>query len=145
MGPANTSGGLGRRTMREALEIVQDLQIKYIELNDYVKHNCIDINKAYPVKDIQSDDEVHSPEKEKMIKLSKKDPDADEIDTKEVKRIKTLKKRRKIQNSFQFAPNLKQWEENIKHKDYCEIKPGAQFWFKTPLQDFEMRDRRHLN
>ena len=96
MGPANTSGGLGRRTMREALEIVQDLQIKYIELNDYVKNNCIDINKAYPVKDIQSEDEVHSPEKEKMIKLSKKDPDADEIDTKEVKRIKTLKKRRKI-------------------------------------------------
>ena len=64
---------------------------------------------------------MHSPEKEKMIKLSKKDPEADDIDAKELKRIKILKKRRKIQNSFQYAANLKQWEENIKHKDYCEI------------------------
>lgn len=80
--------------MREALEIVQDLQVKYIELNEYVKHNCIDINKAYPLKDFNSDDEGYSPEKEKITKL-KKDAD-EEIDAKELKRIKLLKKRRKI-------------------------------------------------
>lgn len=79
-----------------------------------------------------------------IVKL-KKDIDLEELDTKELKRIKTLKKRRKLQHSFLFAGNLKQWEENIKHKDYCDIRPGAQYWFKTPLQDFDQRDRRAIN
>ena len=124
VGPANSGGGLGRRTMREALEIVQDLQVKYIELNDYVKQNCIDLNKALPIKDINSDDEGLSPEKDKLTKI-KKETELDDIDAKELKKIKILKKRRKIQNSMLYAGNLKQWEENIKHKEYCDIKPGS--------------------
>ena len=95
VGPANSGGGLGRRTMREALEIVQDLQVKYIELNDYVKQNCIDLNKALPIKDINSDDEGLSPEKDKLTKI-KKETELDDIDAKELKKIKILKKRRKI-------------------------------------------------
>lgn len=56
-------------------------------------------------------------------KLSSKD--IEDMDSKELKRYKLNKKKRKLMNSFLFADNLKQWEENIKHKDYCEIKPGS--------------------
>ena len=66
------------------------------------------------------------------IKLDK-NVDMEDLDAREVKRIKTLKKRRKMTHSFLYAPNMINWEENIKHKDYCEIKPGAQFWFKNVL------------
>ena len=131
--------------MREALEIVYDLQAKYIDLNDYKKHSCIDINKCLPLKDPNSDDEGCSPDVSKSGLKLKKEIDLDELDAKELKRIKTLKKRRKLQHSFLCASNPKQWEENIKHKEYCDIKPGAQYWFKTALQDFDQRDRRAIN
>ena len=44
--------------MRDALEIVHELQGRYVELTEFVKHSCIDINKAYPLKDLSSDDEA---------------------------------------------------------------------------------------
>lgn len=133
--------------MREALEIIADLQAKYIDLNDYKKHACLDLNKCLPLKDPNSDDEGGSPDVSKSALKAKlnREVDLDELDAKELKRIKTLKKRRKLQHSFLFAGNLKQWEENIKHRDYCDIKPGAQYWFKTALQDFDQRDRRAIN
>ena len=149
VGPANSGGGMGRRTMREALEVVHDLTAKYIDLNDYRKAACVDI-KSIKDTHVDEEDDANATDVTKstlgvQIAKLRKDVDPDELDPKELKRIKMLKKRRKLQHSFLYAGNLKSWEENIKHKDYCEIKPGAQFWFKTALQDFDQRDRRAIN
>ena len=46
--------------MRESLELIQELQGRYIELPEFAKHSCIDIKKAYPLKDLNSDDELGS-------------------------------------------------------------------------------------
>lgn len=152
VGPANNAGGMGRRTMREALEVLHELTAKYIDLSDYRKNSCLDINKCLPMKEshIDDDDDANATDITKstlgnQIAKIKRDADQDELDPKELKRIKTLKKRRKLQHSFMCAANLRPWEENVKHKDYCEIKPGAQFWFKSALQDFDQRDRRAIN
>lgn len=93
VGPANSGGGIGRRTMREALEVIYDLQAKYIDLHDYRKHSCIDINKCLPLKETNSEDEGGSPDvvKSALNGKLKKEVDLDELDSKELKRIKTLK------------------------------------------------------
>ena len=57
VGPANSSGGQGRRTMREALEVLNDLTAKYVDLNEYKKGSCIDIKKCLPIKDSPEDDD----------------------------------------------------------------------------------------
>jgi hypothetical protein len=126
--------------MREALEVLNDLTAKYVDLNEYRKGSCIDIQKCLPIKDSpEDDDDANATDVTKstigiqIAKIRKDAADQDEMDPKELKRIKTLKKRRKLMHSFFNAANLQPWEENVKHKDFCEITPGAQFWFKTAL------------
>ena len=111
--------------MREALEVINDLQAKYIDLSEYKRVSCVEITKA-SVKDSSEDvglDDSSNVYDFQIKKLSSKD--IEDMDSKELKRYKLNKKKRKLMNSFLFADNLKQWEENIKHKDYCEIKPGS--------------------
>ena len=71
---------------------------------------CIrDRNKYLPLKDPNSDDEGGTPDLSRSALKAKlnREVDPDELDAKELKRIKTLKKRRKLQHSFLYAGNLK--------------------------------------
>jgi len=52
------------------------------------------------------------------------------------------KKRRKLYNSFQNANNLKMWTENQNHRDYCDIIPGNNYWFKSVFYEYENKDKR---
>lgn len=118
VGPAASSGGQGRRTMREALEIASELQGKYVELGEFIKNSCFDVNKAFPlpgrVDANNSDDEAAITISVDGIPKIKKDIDLDDLEPKELKRIKIIKKRRKFQNSLLCATNLVQFDDGSK-------------------------------
>ena len=93
--------------MREALEVINDLQAKYIDLSEYKRVSCVEIPKA-SVKDSSEDvglDESSNAYDFKIKKLCSKD--IEEMDSKELKRYKLNKKKRKLMNSFLFAENLR--------------------------------------
>jgi len=47
-------------------------------------------------------------------------------------------------NSFSNADNLRTWIENQNHRDYMEIAPGNQYWFKGVMNEFENKDKRYV-
>ena len=55
-----------------------------------------------------------------------------------------MKKRRKLQNSFFNAANLKVWTENPNNKDYCEITPCRYYWFKSAFYEYEAKEKRSV-
>ena len=109
IGPAASIGGLGRRTMWEALEISSELQTKYVDLGEFAKYSCFDVNKLFPIPlrgEVNSDDEVAIMISNDGVMKLKKNVDLDELDSRELKRIKIIKKRRKFQNSLLCTNNL---------------------------------------
>lgn len=54
------------------------------------------------------------------------------------------RKRRKLKNSFCNAENLKVWTENPNHRDYSEMFPGNQYWFKSAAHEFENKDKKYV-
>ena len=71
--------------------------------------------------------------------------DLEELDPKELKRIKLIKKRRKLKHSFFYIANLKIWSENSNNTETKLMKPEPSFWFKSTLFDFELREKRAYN
>ena len=41
------------KKMKECLNTVSELQSKYVDLNDFKRHCCLDIEKTYPLTSIQ--------------------------------------------------------------------------------------------
>ena len=82
---------------------------------EFVKYSCMDVDKIFPLplrREIPSDEEEppFTISQNGSIKLNK-DIDFDELDPRDLKRIKILKKRRKLQNSLLYEQNLIQFEE----------------------------------
>lgn len=61
---------MGWRTMREALEVVLDLQAKYVDLNEFKRISCQDVNKVIPLKKL---DDIDRENNDKLQTLSLSD------------------------------------------------------------------------
>ena len=75
-----------------------------------MKYSCYDINKAFPLPGLidvnNSDEETGITVSVDGIPKLKKNVDLDDLEPKEIKRIKIIKKRRKFQNSLLCTTNL---------------------------------------
>lgn len=155
------------KRMRESLQAVTELQNKYVDMNEFKRTCCLDIDKAFPLikstnmssakkdtgptaaathgpgnskKDVLSGEEAHH-----LDNQSEEDDNIGEEDEQRQAMINVnQRKRRRLRNSFFSAENLKTWEENPKHKEYEDIRPGNIYWFKQILYDFENRDRKYV-
>ena len=36
------------------------------------------------------------------------------------------------------------WIENQNHRDYMELLPASQYWFKSAMHEFENKDKRQV-
>ena len=84
-------------------------------MGEFIKYSCYDVNKAFPlpakIDANNSDDETGITVSADGIPKLKKDVDLDDLEPKEIRKIKIIKKRRKFQNSLLCASNLIQFDD----------------------------------
>jgi hypothetical protein len=113
------------KKMKEQLNVSIELTQKYIDLDEYKKYFCIELDSMFP--------EPHC----LIIDEDSKTLNGEEENQEKVKMFKSRKKRR-YYNSFFCADNLVQWNESNKGAKVADkLLPQSIFWFKSIIFDFE--------
>lgn len=106
--------------MRQSMQACVDMSNKYVELTEFKKFSCINIDHAIPELKMTKEEEEDGPSDSKyeQLKINKR-------------------KRRRYKNSFLNANNLVQWSE-------AELNPERKNIYQGPTSlYFEQRERQH--
>lgn len=81
--------------MKQYLQACQDLSTKYVDISDFKKSSCINIDHYIPELKMTKDEQIEGPSENRaeLIKINKR-------------------KRRRYKNSFLNGKNLVVWAEN---------------------------------
>lgn len=111
------------KKIKESLQVAIEVQQKYVELPEFKKGSCLDIDRAIQQLGKQklsfreNNNYLMSPDQTGALNSDDDDNCNDSIDNEQDESLKLAqrvkqKRRRKFTNSFFNASNLVQWEEN---------------------------------